>query len=136
MADKELAKLLEDNSIDSTNAIDVPSRSTLAYLGRLDLDDDAIEILLGDSPGLSWIDIRANLTDFYHRLRRRTSYLICHDDELKESVSKALDVGADAVWLTVIGAFGIRAETLAASALKPIAIAIMKSGVGKLCEAY
>lgn len=132
MTDPDLQRLIaSENAVDPLTA---PSPSTLDYLTSLHLSENELEILLGEAPGLSWVDVRKDSRAFFFRLRRRVARLVCNDRKLKESVAQSITVGAEAAWLALVGALGIAPSTVGAAALKPIAVGLIKSGVGTLCK--
>lgn len=134
MADLEMQNLIASSEGETDDPLDKPAPSALEYLSSLPLGNEDLETLLGEAPSLSWTDVKKDSRAFFLRLRRRAARLVCSDKELKESVYKSLTVGAEAAWLALLGAFGISASTLAAAALKPIAVGLVKSGVGQLCR--
>jgi len=134
MSDPEIQNLIASSANQTDDLLDKPAASALEYLTSLPLSDEDLETLLGEAPGLSWTDMKKDSRAFFFRLRRRAARLVCSDKELKDSVAKSLTVGAEAAWLALLGAFGINAGTLAAAALKPIAVGLVKSGVGQLCR--
>jgi len=134
MADLEIQNLIASGAGRTDDPLDDPSPSALEYLSSLQLSDEDLGTLLGEAPGLSWTDVKKDSRAFFFRLRRRTARLVCSDKELKDSVAKAVTVGAEAAWVALLGVFGVSAGTLAASALKPIAVGLIKSGVGQLCR--
>jgi hypothetical protein len=133
MTDPQLQNLIASSAAETPDPLNVPAPSVLKYLASLDLSDEDIEVLLGDAPGLSWADMKEDVQSFFFRLRRRIARLVCDDQELKDSVNQSLTVGAEAAWLALVGALGITPSTLAAAALKPIAVGLVTSGVNKLC---
>ena len=133
MSDIEMQNLIASARL-TDDPLDKPAPETLEFLSSLHLSEGDIETLLGEAPGLSWTDIKKDSRAFFFRLRRRTARLVCSDRELKKSVEKSLTVGVEAAWLALLGAFGINASTLAATALKPIAVGLVTSGIGQLCR--
>lgn len=124
----------EDFKLLGTSSLDEPSAEDIAFYDKLDLGDQDLELLLGEAPGLSWGDFSQDLEDFYYRLRNRTARLVCSDGELRKSVGKSIEVGVEAAWLSLLAAFGLNPATLAARALKPMAVGVVHSGVEELCS--
>ncbi len=133
MSDAELNHLLEANKRSKSTNIEDPLIESLKYLENLELDNQSFDMLLGSSPGLNWPDFSENINELYYRLLLRAQQLICHDDDLIESIEKSISVGLEAIWLALLSAFGVSVETLAAKALKPIAVAIAIHGLQKIC---
>jgi len=50
---------------------DNPSPAALDYLSSLDLSEEDFELLLGDVPGLSFVDVKENASALFFRLRKR-----------------------------------------------------------------
>jgi hypothetical protein len=133
--DRDLDELEQAASQASADPWDDPSPRMLEYLAELDLSDDDLELLLGLSPGLSWADIKENGAALFFRLRQRVSGLVCADAKLKDSVTKAVNAGADAAFVALAGVIGLSPQTIAAAALKPLATALVVAGAGRLCAA-
>lgn len=116
------------------STIDEPSAADISFYEKLDLGEEDLELLLGEAPGLSWVDFKKDMADFYYRLRNRTAQLVCSDGEMRKSVGDSIKVGAEATWLSLLAAFGLNPGILAARALKPIALGVVLSGVEGLCK--
>jgi hypothetical protein len=134
MPDSELQDLVHASKAATPDPLHAPPDASLAFLGSLDLDGEDLELLLGEAPGLSWTDVKQETQAFFDRLRLRTAQLVCDDDKLKASVDMALKSGAEAGWLALVAGFGFGPGTVVATALKPIAAALVTTGVGKLCS--
>ena len=134
MNDSALNQLVLSATAQGANALDLPTSASLDYLATLSLSDADVQLLLGDAPGLSWREVSDDTRAFYFRLRRRVARLVCNDTKLRDSVAKSVTVSADAAWLVLVHALGLKPEVLAAAALKPIAVGIVVSGAERLCK--
>jgi hypothetical protein len=133
MADVEIDQLLAAARSEGGN-LTSPGHSLLGYVQALDIGDRDLQALLGDAPGFTWTDVKENVEGFFARVRRRVARLVCSDDELRGEVTTAIKVGAEATWIAVVAAVGVVPGSVAAAALKPIAVALVVSGVGQLCS--
>lgn len=134
MTDTDLEKLAGMASTETPDPLNQPGPTSLRYLERLDLKPEDLEALLGNEPGLSWVDLKRNTAGFFVRLRLRVSRLVCNDRKLRDEVTKGVQAGAEAAWVALIVAVGITPGSIAAAALKPIAAALIVSGAGTLCR--
>jgi hypothetical protein len=132
MIDQDLAMLTEAAER-VPDPVDSPPDEAIRFLEALDLDEDDLETLLGDAAHLSVAEVRANGAAIYFRVRTRMARLICTDAKLKTSVRLSLAAGGEAAWLALLGVTGLNPATVAAAALKPIAVGIVVSGVERLC---
>jgi len=134
MADPELKSLTASSVTETPDPLDTPAPSALEYLASLHLSEEDLELLLGEAPGLSWVDMKEDVQSFFFRLRHRVARLVCNDQALKDSISNSVKGGAEATWLALVVGLGFDPSMIAAAALKPIAVGLVVSGMRQLCR--
>jgi hypothetical protein len=134
MADPDLDRLTASAAEGNRNPLDEPPPAALDYLSSLDLSQTDLELLLGDTPGLSFADVKGNAAALFFRLRKVLADLVCTDNSLKDTVKKSITAGTEAAWIAIVAALGLTPGTIAAAALKPLASGLVVAGVERLCR--
>jgi len=114
--------------------LDAPPSDALRHLEAINLTDNDIELLFGESPGFSAADIRKDIMGLWFRTRARVTALICDDSKVRELVAVAIVAGSAAVLSTLLSQLGINPESGAAKVLEPLAVGICIDGLNKLCS--
>ena len=109
-----------------------PPKALLDYLSQLQLSDEDLQLLFGDSLGFTPPDVRGNALKLWYSLRDSTANLLCSKGKPREAAGQAITAGAPVVFDFLLSAFSVPPGTPASTVLAAVAVWLTAVGLGRL----
>lgn len=134
-ADHAFVMKLAQETHGQTFDVQGPPPVLITELGQLQLSDQDIAFLFGESPGFAFEDVKKDAALLWDGLRNRTEEFVCLNQQVRAEATTAVAAGAVALSELLVSVFGVPPGSAASKALAVVATWLTGVGLEKFCAA-